>query len=382
MISFVLATVVKIVIVFNILLLVVAYMTYVERKILGRIQVRLGPMRVGFHGLLQPIADGIKLMFKEDVIPREANRWVFVAAPIMTLIPAIASFAIIPFGDSVSVLGVSVDLVIADVNVGILYFFALSSLGVLGFVMAGWSSNSKYSLLGGLRGSAQMISYELTLGLSVVGVIMLTGSLSLVDIVDAQAKVPFILLQPLGFALFMVAGVAEVNRAPFDLPEAETELVAGYHTEYSSMKFAIFQLAEFMAPIVTALIVATLFLSGTRGFDPVPGQVWFVAKVFGVIFLLLWARATWPRLRIDQIMSFAWKGLFALALVNLFLVAAEVQLLQGDDGELSKGSLLVMAAINWVVTIASVAAVTNILGQRRLKRPEPVPVPLANMEAD
>ncbi|MDP6620107.1 MAG: NADH-quinone oxidoreductase subunit NuoH, partial [Nitrospinota bacterium] len=279
MISFVLATVVKIVIVFNILLLVVAYMTYVERKILGRIQVRLGPMRVGFHGLLQPIADGIKLMFKEDVIPREANRWVFVAAPIMTLIPAIASFAIIPFGDSVSVLGVSVDLVIADVNVGILYFFALSSLGVLGFVMAGWSSNSKYSLLGGLRGSAQMISYELTLGLSVVGVIMLTGSLSLVDIVDAQAKVPFILLQPLGFALFMVAGVAEVNRAPFDLPEAETELVAGYHTEYSSMKFAMFFMGEYAAMITISALASTLFLGGWRG-PLLPPVVWFLVKMF------------------------------------------------------------------------------------------------------
>ncbi|MDP6482328.1 MAG: NADH-quinone oxidoreductase subunit NuoH [Nitrospinota bacterium] len=320
MISFVLATVVKIVIVFNILLLVVAYMTYVERKILGRIQVRLGPMRVGFHGLLQPIADGIKLMFKEDVIPREANRWVFVAAPIMTLIPAIASFAIIPFGDSVSVLGVSVDLVIADVNVGILYFFALSSLGVLGFVMAGWSSNSKYSLLGGLRGSAQMISYELTLGLSVVGVIMLTGSLSLVDIVDAQAKVPFILLQPLGFALFMVAGVAEVNRAPFDLPEAETELVAGYHTEYSSMKFAMFFMGEYAAMITISALASTLFLGGWRG-PLLPPVVWFLVKMFFFLFVFIWLRATFPRLRYDQLMDYGWKVLLPLALANIVITA-------------------------------------------------------------
>ena len=320
MISFVLATVVKIVIVFNILLLVVAYMTYVERKVLGRIQVRLGPMRVGFHGLLQPIADGIKLMFKEDVIPREANRWVFVAAPIMTLIPAIASFAIIPFGDSVSVLGVSVDLVIADVNVGILYFFALSSLGVLGFVMAGWSSNSKYSLLGGLRGSAQMISYELTLGLSVVGVIMLTGSLSLVDIVDAQAKVPFILLQPLGFALFMVAGVAEVNRAPFDLPEAETELVAGYHTEYSSMKFAMFFMGEYAAMITISALASTLFLGGWRG-PLLPPVVWFLVKMFFFLFVFIWLRATFPRLRYDQLMDYGWKVLLPLALANIVITA-------------------------------------------------------------
>ena len=320
MISFVLATVVKIVIVFAILLLVVAYMTYVERKVMGRIQVRLGPMRVGFHGLLQPIADGIKLMFKEDVIPREANRWVFVAAPMMTLIPAIASFAIIPFGDSVSVLGVSVDLVIADVNVGILYFFALSSLGVLGFVMAGWSSNSKYSLLGGLRASAQMISYELTLGLSVVGVIMLAGSLSLVDIVDAQAKVPFILLQPLGFALFMVAGFAEVNRAPFDLPEAETELVAGYHTEYSSMKFAMFFMSEYAAMITISALASTLFLGGWRG-PLLPPVVWFLVKTFFFLFVFIWVRATFPRLRYDQLMDYGWKVLLPLALANILITA-------------------------------------------------------------
>jgi len=259
-------------------------------------------------------------MFKEDVIPREANRWVFVAAPMMTLIPAIASFAIIPFGDSLSVLGVSVDLVIADVNIGILYFFALSSLGVLGFVMAGWSSNSKYSLLGGLRASAQMISYELTLGLSVVGVIMLAGSLSLVDIVDAQAKVPFILLQPLGFALFMVAGVAEVNRAPFDLPEAETELVAGYHTEYSSMKFAMFFMSEYAAMITISALASTLFLGGWRG-PLLPPVVWFLVKTFFFLFVFIWVRATFPRLRYDQLMDYGWKVLLPLALANILITA-------------------------------------------------------------
>ncbi|MEE8109922.1 MAG: NADH-quinone oxidoreductase subunit NuoH [bacterium] len=318
MMPFVLASLVKILVVFSILLLVVAYMTYVERKVIGHIQVRLGPMRVGYHGLLQPIADGIKLMFKEDVIPRDANKWVFVMAPVMTLIPALAAFAIVPFGDSIRVMGLSIDLVIADVNVGILYFFALSSLGVIGLVMAGWSSNSKYSLLGGLRASAQMISYELTLGLSVVGVIMLTGSLSLVEIVNAQAKVPFVVLQPLGFLLFVVAGVAETNRLPFDLPEAETELVAGYHTEYSSMKFAMFFMAEYAAIVTISALASTLFLGGWRG-PLLPPVVWFLIKTFSFLFFFIWIRATFPRLRYDQLMSYGWKVLLPLALLNILI---------------------------------------------------------------
>lgn len=321
MMAFVLATVVKIFIVFLILLLIVAYMTYVERKVLGHIQVRMGPMRVGFHGLLQPIADGIKLFFKEDVIPREANKAIFVVAPMATLVPALASFAIIPFGSSVKVMGMSIDLVIADVNVGILYFFALSSLGVLGFVMAGWSSNSKYSLLGGLRSSAQMISYELTLGLSTVGVIMMAGSLSLVEIVNAQSKVPFLLLQPLGFLLFVVAGVAEVNRAPFDLPEAETELVAGYHTEYSSMKFAMFFMGEYAAMITISALASTLFLGGWQG-PLLPPVVWFLIKTFCFLFFFIWLRATFPRLRYDQLMDYGWKVLLPLSLANILITSA------------------------------------------------------------
>jgi NADH-quinone oxidoreductase subunit H len=321
MMTFVLATVVKVVVVFSLLLLVVAYMTYLERKVLGHMQVRLGPMHVGFHGLLQPIADGLKLIFKEDVVPRDCNKLIFVLAPVMTLIPAIASFAIIPFGDSISVLGMSIDLVIADVNVGILYFFALSSLSVMGFVMAGWASNSKYPLLGGLRASAQMISYELTLGLSVVGVIMMTGSLSLVDIVDAQAKIPFVVLQPLGFLLFVVAGVAETNRAPFDLPEAETELVAGYHTEYSSMKFAMFFMGEYAAMITIAALASTLFLGGWRG-PLLPPIVWFLIKTFFFMFFFMWLRATFPRFRYDQLMDYGWKVLLPLALLNIIITGA------------------------------------------------------------
>ncbi len=318
MMAFVLTTVVKVSVVFGLLLLVVAYMTYLERKVLGHMQVRLGPMHVGFHGLLQPIADGIKLFFKEDVIPRDCNKLVFVLAPVMTLIPAVASFAIIPFGDSIRVMGMSIDLVIADVNVGILYFFALSSLGVMGFVMPGWASNSKYSLLGGLRASAQMISYELTLGLSVVGVIMMTGSLSLVDIVNAQSKIPFVVLQPLGFLLFVVAGVAETNRAPFDLPEAETELVAGYHTEYSSMKFAMFFMGEYAAMITISALASTLFLGGWRG-PLLPPIVWFLIKTFFFMFFFMWLRATFPRFRYDQLMDYGWKVLLPVALLNVII---------------------------------------------------------------
>jgi NADH-quinone oxidoreductase subunit H len=320
MMTFVLATLVKVSVVFGLLLLMVAYMTYLERKVLGHIQVRLGPMHVGFHGLLQPIADGLKLIFKEDVVPRDCNKLIFVLAPVMTLIPAIASFAIIPFGDSISVLGMSIDMVVADVNVGILYFFALSSLGVMGFVMAGWASNSKYSLLGGLRASAQMISYELTLGLSVVGVIMMTGSLSLVDIVNAQARIPFVVLQPLGFLLFVVAGVAETNRLPFDLPEAETELVAGYHTEYSSMKFAMFFMGEYAAMITISALASTLFLGGWRG-PLLPPVVWFLIKIFFFMFFFMWLRATFPRFRYDQLMDYGWKVLLPLALLNIIITA-------------------------------------------------------------
>ena len=313
-------SVIKVLIVFHCLLLIVTYMTWIERKLIGHFQVRLGPMRVGYHGLLQPIADGLKLLFKEDVVPRDANRTLFLAAPVIALLPALSTFAVIPFGDSIQVLGRSIDLVIADVNVGVLFIFALSSMGVYGVVLAGWSSNSKYSLLGGLRSSAQMISYELTLALSVVGVLMLAGSLSLVDIVNAQAQVPFILLQPLGFLLFLVAAVAETNRAPFDLPEAETELVAGYHTEYSSMKFAMFFMAEYAGMVSLSALAATFFLGGWRG-PWLPPVVWFLLKTFFFLFFYIWIRATYPRLRYDQLMGFGWKVLLPLALVNILITA-------------------------------------------------------------
>ncbi|MGH7371283.1 MAG: NADH-quinone oxidoreductase subunit NuoH, partial [Candidatus Methylomirabilales bacterium] len=290
-----------------------------ERKVIGDIQVRYGPSRVGRFGLLQPIADGIKLMFKEDIVPANADRLIFLLAPAISIIPALIVFAVIPFGPS---------FVITDVNVGLLYVFAVTSLGVYGIVLAGWASNSKYALLGGLRSSAQMVSYELSLGLSVVGVVMMAGSLSLVDIVEAQKGSWYGILprwnvipQFLGFVIFLVSSNAELNRAPFDLPEAETELVAGFHTEYSSMKFALFFMAEYANMIGASAMATTLFLGGWQG-PLLPPVFWFLLKVFCFLFLFMWLRATVPRFRYDQLMGFGWKVLLPLALVNVMFTAA------------------------------------------------------------
>ena len=315
----------KIAVVFGLMLLSVAYLTWLERKVISDFQVRLGPMRVGPHGLLQPIADGIKLMFKEDIIPQAADRTIYVLAPTLALIPAFISFAVIPFGDRVRLFGQSIDMVISDVNIGLLYLFGVASLGVYGIVLGGWASNNKYALLGGLRSAAQMISYELSMGLSVVGVLMLSESLSLVRIVGAQSKVWFILLQPIGFLIFLICAIAETNRAPFDLPEAETELVAGFHVEYSSMKFAMYFMAEYANMITVAALATTLFLGGWRG-PFLPPVVWFLAKLYLVIFLFIWIRATLPRFRYDQLMRFGWKVLLPLALANIVITAAFVAL--------------------------------------------------------
>jgi len=315
----------KIAVVFGLMLLSVAYLTWLERKVISDFQVRLGPMRVGPHGLLQPIADGIKLMFKEDIIPQAADRTIYVLAPTLALIPAFISFAVIPFGDRVRLFGQSIDMVISDVNIGLLYLFGVASLGVYGIVLGGWASNNKYALLGGLRSAAQMISYELSMGLSVVGVLMLSQSLSLVRIVGAQSKAWFILLQPIGFLIFLICAIAETNRAPFDLPEAETELVAGFHVEYSSMKFAMYFMAEYANMITVAALATTLFLGGWRG-PFLPPVVWFLAKLYLVIFLFIWLRATLPRFRYDQLMQFGWKVLLPLALANIVITAAFVAL--------------------------------------------------------
>ncbi len=325
---------VKIGVVFGVLLLVAAYMTWVERKVIARIQVRWGPTRVGPFGLLQPIADGIKLFFKEDLTPSQVDRALFLLAPGLSVVPAMIASAVIPFGGSTTVFGLlphPVSLQITDIDVGVLYVFGITSLGVYGIVLAGWASNNKYSLLGGLRSSAQMISYELSMSLSVVGVLLLVGSLRMSEIVRAQSGVAwwlgivpvpnwFVFTQPIGFVIFFTCALAETNRAPFDLPEAETELVAGFHSEYSSMKFAMFFMAEYANMATASAVATTLFLGGPLGpFGSSP--IWFVGKLFVLLCVFIWFRATLPRFRYDQLMTFGWKRLLPLGLVNLAATA-------------------------------------------------------------
>jgi NADH-quinone oxidoreductase subunit H len=326
MLAFVLIALVKVLIVFTAMLLIVAYMTLMERKVLGHMQVRYGPNRAGPFGLLQPIADGIKLFFKEDIIIPHANRLIYIFAPTVIVITALMSYAVIPFGDNITILGYKVDMVVADVNVGLLYLFAISSLGVYGVVMGGWASNNKYSLLGAIRSSAQMISYELSLGLSIIGVLMITGSLSTVKIVEAQSQVWFIVYQPLGFIIYLISAVAECSRTPFDLTECENELVAGYQTEYSSMKFGLYYLAEYAHILVVSSLAVTLFFGGWHG-PLLPPVIWFLIKVFIFIFCFIWIRATYPRFRYDQLMKFGWKVLFPLSLLNILITAGVMSFL-------------------------------------------------------
>jgi NADH-quinone oxidoreductase subunit H len=318
---------VQILVVFVAALLMVAYMTLMERKVLGRMQVRFGPNRVGPFGLLQPIADGIKLMFKEDIVVPHANRLIYIFAPAVIAITALTCFTVIPYGGSLTLLGRRITLVIADVNVGLLFVLAISSLGVYGIVMGGWASNNKYSLLGAIRSSAQMISYELSLGLSLVGVLMITGSLSTVRIVEAQSSLWFVVCQPLGFIIYMTSAVAECNRTPFDLTECENELVAGYQTEYSSMKFGLYYLGEYAHMLVVSALAVTLFFGGWQG-PILPPVVWFLIKVFCFIFFFIWIRATFPRFRYDQLMKFGWKVLFPLALANIVVTAVAMTLME------------------------------------------------------
>ncbi len=326
MLAFVLIALVKVLVVFTAMLLIVAYMTLMERKVLGHMQVRYGPNRAGPYGLLQPIADGIKLFFKEDIIIPHANRLIYIFAPTVTVITALMSYAVIPFGDNITILGYKVDMVVADVNVGLLYLFAISSLGVYGVVMGGWASNNKYSLLGAIRSSAQMISYELSLGLSIIGVLMITGSLSTMKIVEAQSQVWFIVYQPLGFIIYLISAVAECSRTPFDLTECENELVAGYQTEYSSMKFGLYYLAEYAHILVVSSLAVTLFFGGWHG-PWLPPIIWFLMKVFLFIFFFIWIRATFPRFRYDQLMKFGWKVLFPLSLLNILITAGVMSFL-------------------------------------------------------
>ena len=320
MTEFVIIMLVKMFVIFGAVMLTMTYITLAERKILGYMQIRPGPNRVGPWGLLQPIADGIKLFLKEDIIPDNASKVVFVIAPAMALIPAVMTIAVVPFGPAVTIFGRSVDIYMADINIGILYIFAVSSIGVYGIVLAGWSSESKYSLLGGLRSSAQMISYELSMGFAIVGVIMMSQSLSMVKIIEAQKGVWFIIPQFLGFAIYITAAIAELNRTPFDLPEGESELVSGYFTEYSSMKYAMFMLAEYINIITVSGIVTTLYLGGWHG-PILPPFFWFMVKLFAVVFFMIWVRATFPRFRYDQLMTFGWKVLLPASIVNILLTA-------------------------------------------------------------
>jgi NADH-quinone oxidoreductase subunit H len=314
-------------VIIGVLLTGFAYMTLFERKVAARIQIRYGPNRVGPFGLLQPLADGIKLFFKEDVTPLGADRWVYLLAPCISVLVALVAFAVIPLGPPIEVGGRAMPLYLSGANIGILYVLAVGSLGVYGIALAGWSSNSKYSLLGGIRASAQMISYELSLGLSVMGVVMVVGSLNMTDIVEHQARYWHIFVQPLGFLLYLISGIAETNRAPFDLPEAETELVAGYHTEYSGMKFALFFMAEYINMITVSSIATTLFLGGYKGpFGLLDGVWWFVIKVVVLLFVYVWVRATLPRMRYDRLMNFGWRVLLPLGLLNVFATAVGILL--------------------------------------------------------
>lgn len=360
--------------VINVMVMSTALYVWFERRAIGRFQSRLGPNRWGPFGLLQPIADIIKLITKEDTTPADADRPMFNLAPVLLFTTTVLAIAVIPFGEG-SFLG--------GLNVSLIFIIGVTSLNTIAILMGGWASRNKYAMLGCMRGVAMLVSYEVPMALAMTGVVLISGSLALSDIVASQS-VPFLLVQPLAFFVFIAAASAEMSRTPFDQIEAESELGSGYHTEYSSMKFGIFQLAEFMAPLVTSIIVTVLFLSGYKGWELIPGPVWFVAKVFGVLFALLWVRATWPRLRIDQIMAFAWKGLFGLALLNILVIAIEVMLLQDANGELTSGDMWQMAAVNWGIAAISVVVIVNVLGQKRLKRPTPSPSPLANMyvEAD
>jgi NADH-quinone oxidoreductase subunit H len=352
------ASLVKIAMIMAVVLLTVAFLTLAERKVLSWMQDRMGPMEVGPYGILQPVADGLKLFFKEDIIPAGANWLLFSLAPILSLVPALIGFAVIPFGPNmeIEIFGVTVKpFIISDINIGILYILAFTSIGAYGVILGGWASNNKYSLLGGLRAAAQVISYELNVGLAIVGVIILAGSLSMVAIAEKQAggfwHWNIIGMQPgswvpvtqiIGFVVYVISSVAETNRLPFDLAEAESELVAGFMTEYSGMRFAFFFLAEYANMILVSCIAAILFLGGWQA--PYPGSIlesigfpsfawienvfWFTVKVYFFLFLFFWLRATLPRLRYDQLMRFGWKVMLPLALANVLLTSIIVYLIR------------------------------------------------------
>ncbi|MFO7877528.1 MAG: NADH-quinone oxidoreductase subunit NuoH [Desulfovermiculus sp.] len=318
MLELMVITMIKTVIIVSVCMLVVTYLTLAERKILGFIQFRHGPNRVGYWGLLQPFADGIKLFLKEDLIPQNAQRSIFYLAPVISIASPMIMLALIPFGPAISVMGREITLYLANPDVGILIILALGTLGAYGGMLGGWSSGNKYGYTGGLRAAAIIISYELSMAFAVICVVMLSGSLSLVDIVQAQAGMWNIVLAPVAFIIFIISGLAELNRTPFDMPEAEAELCCGYNVEYSSMKFALFFFGEYTHLFVFGCLVTTLFLGGWHG-PFLPGVLWFFIKTLLVVFFCIWQRATFPRLRYDQVMKLEWKFLMPLAIINILV---------------------------------------------------------------
>jgi NADH-quinone oxidoreductase subunit H len=324
---------IKAVVVVLALLIGGAYMTLGERKICARFQVRYGPNRAGPFGILQPLADAVKAIFKEEIVPNHVDRLIYILGPGISFAAVLITFAVIPFGPEVSLFGYDVGLWIGDVNVGLLYLTAIAGLGSYGMILGGWSSNNKYSLLGALRGAAQMISYELPMGLALLAVVLITGSLNVRQIVEFQGNWPFLVLQPIGFLLFLIAIIAENNRSPFDLPEAENELISGFMTEYGGIKFALYFIAEYTAMVVNSAIVATLFLGGWKwpavlsDIHPLIGVALFLAKLCSVLFLYVWIRASVPRVRYDKFMKFCWKFMVPLGLANLAATAIVVALI-------------------------------------------------------
>ncbi len=353
----------------NAVLLGAAVVTWSERRLLGRFQNRIGPNRWGPFGLLQPIADLFKLLTKEDLTPAGADRAVFTLVPIAMVAPLILMTAVIPFAPNTA---------LANLHVGALYILAISSVTTLAIFMAGWSSNNRYAMFGAARAVAVLISYEVPVVLSLLGVVMVAGSMSLSDVVEAQA-LPFLLVQPLAFFIFMAGMSAELNRTPFDVAEAESEIVAGYHTEYSGIKFAMIQAAEFGGVVVVSAIVATLFLGGWAGpLSDYLGWLWFLLKTGAVVFLFIWIRATYPRLRIDQIMAFSWKFLLPLSLINLLAISLEVFFLRGEAGRLTVADLGIMAGINLAVMVVAIFFFGNLIRRRgkfETRRPAQVVVP-------
>ncbi len=338
----------------NAVVIITTVATWAERRLIGRFHNRLGPNRWGPFGLFTPIADALKLLGKEDTRPDGVDSWIFNMAPIVFIVPTILVFAVIPIGENTY---------IANLNIGLLFIVAVTTVGTLGMFMGGWASGNRFSLFGAMRAVASLISYEVPMVLSIVGVVLLSGSLSMVEVVEAQT-IPFIFLQPLGFFIFFAAASAEMNRSPFDVVEAESEIIAGYHTEYSGMKWGTFQLAEFIAPFGVSAILVTMFLKGWEG-PVLPSHLWFFLKVCFFWFIMLWIRATLPRLRIDQIMAFAWKILFPLSVLNLFVTALELLIWQ--DPTVSE--LWMMAGINWTIAIVCLVAISRAGKSRISTRP-------------